>query len=1079
MFNKILMPRTIRIEIARAMHHVMNSIWPLLICTILTLISASPSFGDEKRTSLAVIADKDSQNEAEVLLASLSEQGHIKLVERDEMNKITREYRLASEGNTKQWGSLINLTKAQGLIILNKTQFDQKSTVVVRIVAVEPGVIIAGFTDPLPLQNITEWSSFTARRIAFFAHKIQLLSEEQAPLVFPGLRSVIQSTASVEKQVNECLMSHLLRSQKICLVERWSLPSVVLEKDLAQQLANPLSSANYLLEGTFQTGPSNVLIDVQLNQPGASKPPLIIQESDSRIEVAIEKVVRKIEDAMGKETIVGWSTSKEGKIFYEEAEWAYRWGSWDRCVSASENAWLLGFRSERAAMLHFNSYLQRGANGGRSISSKGDRPQKRSLQDILTSVLNFQSSFGAIEVKNKEIRRRWVTYGTSVLDLASSELRQFLFHRPTWDAEEEEMIHILRKELRQISETLKKETINDPECLTPNEADHLWKPYLRPRNVFMSQLLYGALWYHPEEILKCYRAIFRNDYNIDQTLLNEMRWALINHQEAGPQVFSLDKNDRPRLQKLWEDFLLESSASTNIYEKLNAHILRIYYFKKDKQVCAQACEALYQLREEFLNGSLHPNYLSHSTSMMGSESHELKKKLVRYFLSQKKPIDILVYNCVSLPNDSYSAADAKEILSLMEEYQKVIKDLPGAYSSNLARLKRKLASEPEPTYMSTPIAHNQEAQDGVKVDIFWPAFDEMDIGQLGSIKRVETVVLKGGKIWVQTKEYLYDHGKTRVRISALNPDSLTATFSTYLDQDPVHWEEGMARFDVLNDDIFLTGNGCIERYSAETKKWTKIAVPKMTHPRLWIIHDEIWMGDQTGLVMVINPKTGTHQILASSRRKPAQTILDDIKSYSVDKIFLDREKRICVVLDKGMSVYRLREDRKDWDRLLEATDVLKTGKYDRRIALDAISTDRIWSTLENSKTLQYYLATDFLGNGNPFQIDLAEGARLEYVQMLYDGQMWGWAWHEYGNEYLIRYASGGKPDEFIPLRFILKDPVHVPLFGYRGSPKIGPTRVNINRTRFCATAEGFVFYGQNIPGVFFLPKIKVTKLEAN
>ena len=110
----------------------------------------------------------------------------------------------------------------------------------------------------------------------------------------------------------------------------------------------------------------------------------------------------------------------------------------------------------------------------------------------------------------------------------------------------------------------------------------------------------------------------------------------------------------------------------------------------------------------------------------------------------------------------------------------------------------------------------------------------------------------------------------------------------------------------ITPDLFMPGVLNYESVSPDVDGGQResIPVPITLRPRLWAVNEQIYLGLSGGGVLRVNPETKAWDLLADSKRRPAQGILDDCSPYQVQLVGQGPHRGLCAMID---SVYRFDE----------------------------------------------------------------------------------------------------------------------------------------------------------------------------
>ena len=81
------------------------------------------------------------------------------------------------------------------------------------------------------------------------------------------------------------------------------------------------------------------------------------------------------------------------------------------------------------------------------------------------------------------------------------------------------------------------------------------------------------------------------------------------------------------------------------------------------------------------------------------------------------------------------------------------------------------------------------------------------------------------------------------------------------------------RFEVQDGCLYVSSENEIRRYLVKAKKWETLPLPVQGHGRICAIGRRLFLTTDDGILEVVGMEA---RILASTRRRPAQSILDEL-----------------------------------------------------------------------------------------------------------------------------------------------------------------------------------------------------------
>ncbi|HXF09738.1 MAG TPA: hypothetical protein VN625_03060, partial [Desulfuromonadaceae bacterium] len=165
---------------------------------IVLLLSVPALFAQTNGTvRLALVAETDEARPAlDVLTASLSGKDNVQLLDRSEIDRVYREQGMA-KGNRDDV-KVGRILGADGLVLLEVMRTAQATNLVVRIVAVKPGVVLIDQPFSWPIDNVNDWSKSTVIHLEPVLPKLAVLAKDAIPLSVVNIHSAVQSSEAQE-----------------------------------------------------------------------------------------------------------------------------------------------------------------------------------------------------------------------------------------------------------------------------------------------------------------------------------------------------------------------------------------------------------------------------------------------------------------------------------------------------------------------------------------------------------------------------------------------------------------------------------------------------------------------------------------------------------------------------------------------------------------------------------------------------------------------------------------------------------------------------------------------------------------
>jgi TolB-like protein len=311
---------------------------------------------------LAVVPESaDVSIASDLLMAQLSGQDGIRLVEREEILRLYHEQGMsAAQRDDLKLGRLLG---ADGLLLLGVSKTEYETNLAIRLVAVKPGVVLTGGSFPWPLKDAAQWTESVRSGLDSFLPKLTVLSRNAIPISVVNLRSAVSTaeTLETERQLKVLTIQRLSREREFFVMERQRMQLLSDEK-LYHADDSAFWKGSYLLEGVVdQNGYSKetVTINARLT-PAKGGAPVLLEAGGSRTNLAavVNQLAWKISAALKvNSTVKEWNAQDEAAQYYEEAQWALRWGIYKEAEAAADSAWALGKRDLACAQARVKACL--------------------------------------------------------------------------------------------------------------------------------------------------------------------------------------------------------------------------------------------------------------------------------------------------------------------------------------------------------------------------------------------------------------------------------------------------------------------------------------------------------------------------------------------------------------------------------------------------------------------------------------------------------------------------------------------------------------------------------------------------
>ncbi len=582
------------------------------------LLIAAPLFAQTNSpVKLALVAETDEAAGAvDVLTAQLSGDNRVRLLERDEIEKVYHEQAISvGNRNDVQLGRILG---ADGLLLLNVVKTANATNLMMRLIAVSPGVILTEVSFQWPTKDIVLWAQSTLPYLDSFLPKLSVSAGEAIPISIVNLRSAIQSTdeLEMERQLKLLAIERLSREPQFFVLEREKMQLLGEEKSLNAD-ESAFWDGSYLLDGTVdQNGYSKdtVTINARLTPPKGAAP-LSFEVSGSRTNLAevINALATNVTRLLNiQATIKEWGAADEAAQYFEEAKWALKWGVFSEAEASADSAWALGKRDLDCAAVRVNAYVMETSsefvplrdgvlylsngqspsiwdqeiedisktNAGAAFDQRlgeidysmmGERPNPRGIETAIHA-LELYYEFSRSSTNGQPVPDSdWYKLGIEDLIAASKILQNFNF-APQTQAGLEDQLADLRSMARSVALLISEAPSVHESYFGPNAdlSDENAGTFFEKPNIFVCELNWGCFWQETP----------RDEIALYQNLMDSGAFAQIHEdfwfRSAGqPRLVAWNDADRQNLAAARKLFLQEMDASTNPLMRVEGKAIKL------------------------------------------------------------------------------------------------------------------------------------------------------------------------------------------------------------------------------------------------------------------------------------------------------------------------------------------------------------------------------------------------------------------------------------------------------------------------------------------------------------------------
>ena len=404
-----------------------------------------------------------------------------------------------------------------------------------------------------------------------------------------------------------------------------------------------------------------------------------------------------------------WNAVDEAQQYYEETRWALRWGVFSEAEAAADSAWALGKRDLDCALVRVKSYVSEvSADAGRYQASEninimspgffadgktdGSLPTDADVQAYIKELStqhhlgiayqiqdfgkiktveyvfidqppapkNIARAMHALELYNEFSQTSsadilkfpsatsnwrnsdWYDLGVEDLITASKVLQNFNFV-PESQKPVAEKLAELRALTRSVTEWVSKSpSVHDSYFVGDRVAvyDELYHFEEKP-SIFNCEVKWGCFWQErPEDCIALYNELMSSpvfSYIHKDLWLRDLQT---------PRLVAWNENDRQRVPMVWNDFVRELKASTNVLLQLEANALAFADADSEKQMAASFTNlfnCIFENRDALVANSVEVLYLNWGLDDLVNAKTgngivtDTKNSLQQLFYSQYRP----------------------------------------------------------------------------------------------------------------------------------------------------------------------------------------------------------------------------------------------------------------------------------------------------------------------------------------------------------------------------------------------------------------------------------------------------------
>lgn len=813
---------------------------------------------------LAIIPDGQNVASADLLTAALSRQSGLALVEREQIARVLAEHALLRDLQTHPpYAQLGRLLNANALVFLQTRSVSSQEILEVRVVSVNPGVVLDSIYASLPLGDPAAWAQSLRERVAAMLPKFGVSAADAIPISMVNLRASIDLAPAreAERALTALLAHRLVHEPHFFVLERRDMERLLLEKDLARPEPAGFWTAGCLLDGRIDVGfgdSREVTLTLNL-RPGKGGPgkTIAIKGDQARLADLAEAALARINEALSKETSGSkWRPEAEAQQYFEEAAWADALGAHEIARRSSESSWALGLRTFDLARIRVRSCareieaqrtamqenINRALPGVRPCDfSKDPLNHPHRGADALSAPQLLDLGIHALEAYSEGLhllRReppqlaRWLALSKETFSSATIPL--LLVRSASDQIENEERLKTLRKLFQEVSDE-----VVEVFAETPSASSAAID--------FLALKAAQARWWHGDDLATAVRDLFAKRFTTnDATHRARLREAVV--RSCAGMSLAGEYFDEGRPRRGWLELAKTLSGETAPEDQFVGYFLS-YHLARPQREKEQAAAKFVELLPQ--------------VSRVAAAEPAARVHYVRIF--DQLSDDLWARTNLPLFQLNEVAQDGRALLKKTAEADALHAGLAGKPSTDGWAGRR-----------VTPAAAPKKT-----VTRFWHPF-ALHLPGAGEPENFHfkdtTFTWAEGKIWCYGEfgEYGSDAEKFKGFIFQIDP----ATFQTsVIAVPPFSARDDRTTLAVSDRFVVLCrARGFLARYERASKEWRVFDEIKPAVGRLPLLADErLYVEfdiDGNRGVAALDHATNAIELLVSNRRKPAISPLD-------------------------------------------------------------------------------------------------------------------------------------------------------------------------------------------------------------
>jgi len=890
----------------------------MLLRFILILLTAFSTLAAPVKLAI-VETSAGAADAGSLFTAALSKDSSLALLERAALDKIVKEKSL-SGSPTATFLAASQILGADSVLFLEANGPKENRNLNLRLVSVKEGAVLYSLQAGTTSESLGGWVEVVSPKLISVCHKLGADRAKVVPIAVLNLRSPSANSASelLDRELTSLLLVRLARETNLLLLERRKLLDLALEKDFAANTEQFWSGA-YLLDGAvnkegFQA--DRTTVSLRLIAPDKSAQTIDAAGARTNLAAVVEQLVQKILTSVHVGAASNWDPKKEAQEHADEAAWALRWRMYPEAQAAADSAWALGLQTPVVAATRALAYGRDRADwdptlgfGGAASSilpSHPPLPERTATVINAVTILNDLLSRDPAAVSDKDV----LPAAAEMLDKSGLLLTTFYYMVEIREGKGDQLA-----EWRRMCRNIQSIALKNPTVRAPfSDTSYLEKnrdelhTFSRRTNVFQVTATYTGIFSEtPEQAISVYRDLIPEE---GFPLIRRLFTSQSSLPPVPPPKGGWKWADRKRHVAVWDSFVQELCASTNVFAQMEGRVWDLHAERDWEQYKAKRAKFIAFLEEHW--------------DQIGPRKNRIALLNMVQVFFHSPGID--------------DPARRKEIEALdLESQQWSVDHLGVPLHSNWGLLTPKTLAPSQQPRTNAPVivavTHSPPLQASVftslaTFDPNWVRFE------------FESPIFRNGKFWFRINgatQQPHDHAAEifsfdlRNKSRQMIPLPTNAFRFRFISPFPNGQQRVFKTFEVTSNELCVVEGSNLFRHSLRGGTWTSQTLP-VKDPDLYLVNGQLYLSDADSIYEL--DQDGSARLLASARRRPSATLLDAFPILSYPPLGSGPNRSLRAFINGN--AYSLND--RDWTPLTTLTNLhcivrddaafFRTGNFD-------------------------------------------------------------------------------------------------------------------------------------------------------